>query len=74
MPRFNFYYLNGLGRIALGKHAEAADLNAAIRSASEECKAHPAGPFRGFEIWQDARLLFTSESLLSSSLRRSTRG
>ena len=67
MPGYHFYCLNAEGRFAFGKHIEAEDLNAAIRWASQECRAHPAGPFSGLEVWQNARRLFTSESLLRAS-------
>ena len=47
MPGYHFYCLNAEGRFGFGKHIEAEDLNAAIRWASQECRAHPAGPFSG---------------------------
>jgi Phage integrase, N-terminal SAM-like domain len=65
MPGYHFYGLNAEGRFAFGKHIEAPDLETAIRCASEKCRAHGAGPFSGLEVWQDARRVFTTESLLN---------
>ena len=64
MPRYYFYCVNTEGRFAFGKQIEAEDIAAAIRIASAESRAHPAGPFQGLEVWQGARCLFSSESLL----------
>jgi hypothetical protein len=67
MPRYYFYCVNTEGRFVFGKQIEAEDIAAAIRIASAESRAHPAGPFQGLEVWQDARCLFSSESLLRTT-------
>jgi hypothetical protein len=73
MPRYYFYCVNTEGRFAFGKQIEAEDIAAAIRIASAESRAHPAGPFQGLEVWQDARCLFSSESLLRTTRLRNRR-
>ena len=73
MPKFYFYCVNAEGRFAFGKQIEADDLTAAIRTASAECRAHPAAPFQGMEVWQGARCLFSSESLLRTTRLRNRR-
>jgi hypothetical protein len=64
MPRFHFHLVNADGRFAFGEHIEAEDLAAAVRIASEASRTHPAGPFPAIQVWQDARCLFTSDSLI----------
>jgi hypothetical protein len=56
MAEFRYYCLHGDGKIAVGEHVEAADLNAAIEHAYAVARAHPTGAFRYVEVWPGAAI------------------
>ena len=60
MAVFRYYCLRDDGRIALGDHVEATDLNAAIDHAYEFARSHPTGAFRFVEVWTGTERLYTS--------------
>jgi hypothetical protein len=58
MAVFRYYCLRNDGRIALGDHVEATDLNAAIDHAYEFARS--TGEFRFVEVWSGTERLYTS--------------
>jgi hypothetical protein len=60
MTEFRYYCLHDDGRIALGEHVEATDLDAAINHAYEACRSHPTRAYRYVEVWRGAERLYFS--------------
>ena len=60
MAEFRYYCLHDDGRIALGDHVEATDLNAAMDHAYEVARSHPTGAFRFVEVWSGTERLYAS--------------
>jgi hypothetical protein len=59
MSEFRYYCLHDDGRIALGEHVEATDLDAAINHAYEACRSHPVA-YRYVEVWRGSEKLYFS--------------
>jgi hypothetical protein len=60
MTEFRYYCLHDDGRIALGEHVEATDLDAAINHAYEACRSHPTRAYRYVEVWRGSERLYSS--------------
>jgi hypothetical protein len=60
MAEFRYYCLDDAGKIALGEHVEATDLNAAIEHAYGVARFHPTGAFPYVEVWSGAERLYAS--------------
>ena len=60
MAEFRYYCLHDDGRIALGEHVEAPDLDAAINHAYEVCRSHPTLAYRYVEVWRWSEKLYFS--------------
>jgi hypothetical protein len=60
MSEFRYYCLHDDGRIALGEHVEATDLDAAINHAYENCRSHPTHAYRYVEVWRGSERLYSS--------------
>ena len=61
MSEFRYYCLYDDGRIAVGEHVEATDLDAAINHAYEACRAHPTRAYRYVEVWRGSERLYSSQ-------------
>jgi hypothetical protein len=60
MAEFRYYCLHENGRIALGEHVEATDLDAAINHAYQCCRSHPTRAYRYVEVWRGSERLYFS--------------
>ena len=59
MAEFRYYCLDNAGKIALGEHVEATDLDAAIHRAYEACRSRPVA-YRYVEVWRGSQKLYFS--------------
>jgi hypothetical protein len=57
---FRYYCIDDMGRIVLGDHLSAPDLDAAIRAAYEACRTHPHFPSTRIEVWRGVERLYSS--------------
>ena len=61
MPElFRYYCLQDDGKIAVGEHVEAPDLDTAITHAYDACRTHPTRAYRYVEVWRGAERLYAS--------------